>query len=83
VPPPTDVVAGLRVLVGSYTIGQGGRARGVSLLQLLEVGLDPVEVQDDDVLSVFDRSSLPPSAPPIRVGSPTRACLALWPPAGR
>jgi 6-phosphogluconolactonase (cycloisomerase 2 family) len=38
--------------------------------------------QADDVLSVFDRTSLPPTAPPLQVPAPTPTCVVLRPFAG-
>jgi 6-phosphogluconolactonase len=35
--------------------------------------------QADDALCVFDRSSLPPAQPPLRVPSPTPTCVVLRP----
>ena len=50
---------------------------------VLEPGRLWVANQGGDVLSVFDRRSLPPAAPPVQVPSLTPTCVLLRPPAGR
>lgn len=51
-----------------------------------DVALGPGQLwvanQADDVLSVFDRTSLPPSGPPLQVPAPTPTCIVLRPFAG-
>jgi 6-phosphogluconolactonase len=48
----------------------------------LEPGQLWVANQADDVLSVFDRTSLPPPGPPLQVPAPTPTCVVLRPFAG-